>query len=238
MSNEEDVKQSAEQPEKQPFYKNVWIWFVVTVVGAVAITFFVMDNSDELATLEEENEALQEEVDNMAEDFSTLAEERSGFEEEKTSLEEEIVLLEEEIEYLVSDNELLYEDVTFLLMYIEELEAEMYGESGTTTGEEQSNVDETAEVNEDIVNPITELDEDEVLQAVTEDAEELWEDDYVMIEFTIEEQMKCFYELQEYVIDTEDKLRIMENALDFWEYDFMMVQFDYDEQLRAYENQN
>ncbi|MFS0749790.1 hypothetical protein [Oceanobacillus sp. 1P07AA] len=101
---------------KQPFYKNIWIWFVVTVVAAFGITFFVMDDSDELEALEEANTTLQEKNE-------ALEEKNKLIEEENSSLEESMVSLEEEMEYLISDNELLYSDITYLVEYVSELEA-------------------------------------------------------------------------------------------------------------------
>ncbi|MFD1337484.1 hypothetical protein ACFQ4N_18235 [Oceanobacillus iheyensis] len=101
---------------KQPFYKNIWIWFVVTVVAAFGITFFVMDDSSELEALEEKNTSLQEENKALEEKVNLLEGENSG-------LEETVLTLEEENSYLVSDNELLYSDITYLVEYVGELEA-------------------------------------------------------------------------------------------------------------------
>ncbi|OEH56464.1 hypothetical protein AQ616_02795 [Oceanobacillus sp. E9] len=100
---------------KQPFYKNIWIWFVVTVVAAFGVTFFVMDDSAELEALENNNTTLQEENKALEEKLNLL-------EDENSSLEETVLTLEEENSNLVSDNELLYSDITYLVEYVTELE--------------------------------------------------------------------------------------------------------------------
>lgn len=86
---------------------------------------------------------------------------------------------------------------------------------------------------EDYVNPIVELDEDEVLAVISENSKEKWPDDYSMQEFSLNNQEEAYRELLTLEIDNVFDYVLIEQSFDKWDSDFDMVKFNYEYQQES-----